>query len=60
MFENKVSRIIFEPKGQEVTGRLRKLCNEEFHTLHISLNIIRMPKGGQVWWSIQALYEWEK
>jgi hypothetical protein len=31
---------IFGPKGEEVTGRWRKLCNEEFHDLYSSTDII--------------------
>ena len=39
VFENRVLRRIFEPKGDEVTGELRKLHNEELNDLY-SPNII--------------------
>jgi len=44
MFENKVLRRIFVPKGDEVTGELRKLHNEELNDLYCSPNIIRVIK----------------
>ena len=31
MFENRVLRVIFEPKMDEVTGEWRKLHNEELY-----------------------------
>jgi hypothetical protein len=34
VFENRVLRRIFEPKGGEVTGGWRQLHNEELHSLH--------------------------
>jgi hypothetical protein len=42
LFENRVLRIIFGPKRDEVTGGWRKLHNEELHNLYSSPNIIRM------------------
>jgi hypothetical protein len=33
VFENRVLRIIFRPKRDEVTGGWRKLHNEELHNL---------------------------
>jgi hypothetical protein len=33
VFENRVLRKIFGPKGEEVTGDWRKLHNEELHDL---------------------------
>jgi hypothetical protein len=39
-----VARGIFDPKGQEVTGRWRKLQNTELHNMHSQLNIIRKSK----------------
>jgi hypothetical protein len=59
VFENKVLRIIFEPEGQEVTGRLSKLYNEKFHKLYISI-LLELSKGEQEGRSIQALYERER
>jgi hypothetical protein len=34
VFENRVLRIIFGPKRDEVTGEWRKLRNEELHILY--------------------------
>jgi hypothetical protein len=36
VFENRVLRRIFGPKGDEVTGEWRKLHNEELHDLYSS------------------------
>jgi hypothetical protein len=44
VFENRVLRRIFGPKGDDVTGHWRKLHNEELHKLYSSPNIIRMIK----------------
>jgi hypothetical protein len=38
VFENKVLRRIFGQKRDEVTGRWRKLHNEELHNLNASPN----------------------
>jgi hypothetical protein len=42
VFENKVLRGIFGPKMDEVTGKWRKLHNEELHDQHSSPSIIRI------------------
>jgi hypothetical protein len=42
MFENRVLRRIFGPKRDQVTGRWRKLHNEELHDLYSSPSIIKM------------------
>jgi hypothetical protein len=44
VFENRVLRRIFGPKGVEVTGDWRKLHNEELHSLYCSPSTIRMIK----------------
>jgi hypothetical protein len=36
VFENRVLRRIFRPKGDEVTGEWRKLHKEELHDLYSS------------------------
>jgi hypothetical protein len=44
VFENRVLRRIFGPKRDEVTGKLRRLHNEELYALYTSLNIIWVTK----------------
>jgi hypothetical protein len=44
VFENRVLRRIFGPKRDEVTGRWRKLYNEELRDLYSSPSTIRMVK----------------
>jgi hypothetical protein len=51
VFENRVLRRIFGPKGDEVTGDWRKLHNEELHNLYTSPSIIRMIKSGRMRWA---------
>jgi hypothetical protein len=50
-FENRVLRRIFRPKRDEVTGRLRKLHNEELQNLCSSSSIIRMTKSMRMRWA---------
>ena len=42
MFENRVLRRIFEPKGNGVTGEWRKLHNEELNSLYSSPSNVRV------------------
>jgi hypothetical protein len=49
VFENKVSRRIFGPKKDEVTGVWRKLHNEELHDLYSSHTIVRVIKSRMRW-----------
>jgi hypothetical protein len=51
VFENKVLRRIFGPKGDEVTEGWRKLHNEELHNLYPSSNVIRMIKSRRMRWA---------
>jgi hypothetical protein len=44
MFECRVLRRIFGPKGGEVTGKWRELLNEELNDLYSSLNIVQIIK----------------
>jgi hypothetical protein len=45
VLENRVLRIIFGTKRDEVTGSWRNLFNEEIHNLYSSPNIIRIIKS---------------
>ena len=45
MFENRVLRVIFVPKRDEVTGEWRKLHNEELNDLYCSPNIVWVIKS---------------
>ena len=47
VFENRVLRRIFVPKGDKVTGEWRKLHNEELNDLYCSPNSIRVIKREQ-------------
>jgi len=51
VFENEVLRKIFGPKRDEVTGKWRKLHNEELNDLHSSPKIIRViiKEMGKAW-----------
>jgi hypothetical protein len=51
VFENRVSRRIFEPKRDRVTGRWRKLHNKELHNLYSSPSIIRIIKSRRMRWA---------
>ena len=45
MFENRALRRIFGTKRDEVTGKWRKLHNEELNDLYSSPNIVRATKS---------------
>jgi hypothetical protein len=45
VFENRVLRRIFGPKGDKATGECRKLHNEKFNDLYSSHNIVRVTKS---------------
>jgi len=51
VFENRVSRRIFGPKRDEVTGEWRKLHNEELNDLYCSPNIVRGIKSRIMRWA---------
>jgi hypothetical protein len=51
VFENRVLRRIFGPKGDEVMGEWRKLHNEELHNLCSSPDIIRQVKSRRMRWA---------
>ena len=50
MFENRVLRIIFGPKGDEVKGERRVLHHEVFNDLYFSPNIVRVIKSRGISW----------
>jgi hypothetical protein len=50
VFENRVLRRIFEPKGDKVTGGNRELHNEVLHNFS-SLNIFRMIESRRMRWA---------
>jgi hypothetical protein len=49
--ENRVLRRIFGPNREGVTGRWRKLHNEELHNLYSSPSIIRIIKSRRMRWA---------
>ena len=51
MFENRLLRMMFWPKRDEVTGDWRKLHNEELNDLYCSSNIIREIKSRRIGWT---------
>jgi hypothetical protein len=51
VFENRVLRRIFGPKGDEVMGEWRKLHNEELHNLHSYPDITRQVKSRRMRWA---------
>ena len=51
MFENMVLRRIFGPRKDEVTGKWRRLQNEELNDLYSSPNIVRVIKSRRMRWA---------
>ena len=50
MFENRVLRRVFGPKRDDITGKWRKLHNEEFSDLYSLPNIVRVVKSRRMRW----------
>ena len=51
MYENVVMRRIFGPRMDEVTGKLRRLHNEELNDFYSSPNIVRLIKSRIMRWA---------
>ena len=51
MFENRVLRRVFGPKRDDVTGKWRKLHNEELSDLYALPNIVRVVKSRRMRWA---------
>jgi hypothetical protein len=51
VFENRVLRRIFRLKRDEVTGKWRKLHNEELNNLYSLPNIVRVVKSRRMRWA---------
>ena len=51
LFEKRVVRRIFGHKRDEVTGKWKKVCNEELNNLYSSLNIVRVIKSRRMRWA---------
>jgi hypothetical protein len=49
VFENRALRGIFGSESDEITGKWRKLRNEELNDLYSSPNIIRVIKSRMRW-----------
>jgi len=51
VFETRMLRRLFGPKGDEVTGEWRKLHNEELRDLYSLPNIVQVFKSGRMRWA---------
>jgi hypothetical protein len=51
VFENRVLRRVFGPKRDEVTGKWRKLHNEELNDLYSLPSIVRVVKSRRMRWA---------
>jgi hypothetical protein len=60
VFEHRVLRKIFGPKGDEVTGQWRRLNNKGLHDFCSSPNIIRVIKSKWMRWVWYVAHTEEK
>jgi len=60
VFENMVLRRIFGPRKKEVTGKWRRLHNEELNDLNSSPNTVRVIKMRRVRWAVHVARMGEK
>jgi hypothetical protein len=60
VFENRVLRRIFGPKGDKATGEWRRLHDEELNNLYSSPNIIRVIKSKRMRWAGHVVRMGEK
>jgi hypothetical protein len=60
VFENRVLRGMFGPKGDEVTGEWRKLHSGELHNLYSSPDMIRQIKSRRMRWAGHVTRMWER
>lgn len=60
MFENRVLRRMFEPKGEEVTGGVRKLHKQANRDLYSASDIIRVNKEGEMRGAVNGVRMGEK
>jgi hypothetical protein len=51
VLENRVLRIVFGPRGDEVTGKWRKIHNEELNDLYSSSNTILVINSRRMRWA---------
>jgi hypothetical protein len=51
VFENRVLRRVFGPERDEVTGKWRRLHNEELNDLYSLPNIVRVVKSKRMRWA---------
>jgi hypothetical protein len=51
VFENGVLRRVFGPKRDYVTGKWRKLHNEELNNLYSSPSVVRVVKSRRMRWA---------
>ena len=51
VFENRVLRRVFGPRGDQVTEKWRKLHNEELSDLYSLSNIVREVKSRRMRWA---------